>query len=180
MALYRKINPTGIDTQIDLLQNRMYTYLSDLWSNFESYPRVYKNIKKDSKQRTYIVPEFAETNKEYKEVLFNDNYNCLSFWLKSDETDSDEVMNLSTSVSVVFSCDLNKLYPNIPHRADEEMKSDIIKAFKKYPSHFTLTRISDGVDNAYKEFETSKVVFSNIAPRHVVRFDFDINYKYEC
>lgn len=176
MSLIRKTNPVGVDLIIDRFQAKLWSSLG--WTDWNSYPRAYKNLKKDENNSSYLVPEYAETKLDYKELFYDDKITATSFFIKSDESTNSENL-IQTSISLIIACDLNKLYPTIPHRADEELKKDVIGISNKFPQ-VHLTSCVEGLSNVYSEFNQDKITWSDISPRHVVRFNYDVNYVICC
>ena len=180
--LIQKIDPVSIDKKIAVMQDRLYSSLVDQFGDtWLCYPRCYRNRRKDS-NGAYYTAEHVVTKTDYKSVLFNDNVNMLSFFLKDDTVEETSNGIITSKVSVIFSCNLNNLFPTVPHRADEELKVLInsVIGYGKFSRGWTLTSIEDGLDNVYKEFKRDNVEWSNIAPRHLVRFNFNVEYCLGC
>lgn len=181
MSLVQKISPVGIDTSIDTLQVELFNHLTNiaLWTEYESYPRAYKNPLGDN-----TIPEVATDDEEYKEVLFDDNFRVTSFFLTEDNATSNSDGVFNQRVSVIFQGILTKLYPLITtHRADAEMLDDVIKAFEK--TNYIVTNIITGVDNVYSDLDLRNklkehINLTDMSQFHVLRVDFDVQYTYNC
>jgi hypothetical protein len=181
MSLVAKISPVGIDTTINDVQQGLYDYLTTigLWSSYESYHRAYKNPLGEN-----TIPEAYIGNNEYKEILFDDKFNATSFFLISDNSPATGDDNVFTqTVSIIYQCKLDKLYPVIDHRADAEMQDDVLKAFNEID--YNVTNIIIGVDNVYSDLDLrtrlkEEVGLTDISNFHVVRFDFEVQYIYDC
>lgn len=179
--LYRKTSPVGLDKKIDFFQSRMFSKLESLFTaDWKCYPRCYVNKKKNPDGEEYFIPEYGKTSLEYQDVLFDDKTPMLSFFIKGDTITQTNLIETAT-VSLIMSCNLNTIYPTIPHRADEELKRNIVLATRDIDSTcFKLESIDDGIDNVYSEFRNDNVLWSNISPRHIVRFNFTVRYEYTC
>jgi len=180
MSLVQKISPVGIDKTIDTVQVGLYNYLTTtaLWSLYESYHRAYKNPLGEN-----TIPEAYTIDNEYKEVLFDDKFNVTSFFLISDNTPSGVDNIFTQTVSVIFQGILPKLYPVINHRADAEMQDDIMKAFDFID--YDVSNIIIGVDNVYSDLDLrarlrEEIELTDMSDFHVVRFDFEVKYEYDC
>lgn len=181
MSLVRKISPVGIDTSIDEVQVDLYNHLTNnaLWTEYESYPRAYKNPLGDN-----TIPEVAVDDEEYQEVLFDDKFRATSFFLTEDNTSANGDGVFSQRVSIIFQGILTKLYPLITtHRADAEMLDDIIRAFEN--TNFTINNIITGVDNVYSDLDLRNklkehIELTDMSAFHVLRIDFDVQYTYDC
>ena len=179
MAVKRKISPVGIDVIIDGLQNYLYTNLLDKgWTSYESYPRAYKNETKEGN----IIPEFYTKEGEYEEVYFDDAFNATSFFLTRDTSELASESNYTTDVKIIFQVKLNKLYPSITHRADEEMHKDVMLLLEKnpYTDGFVIKKTT-GIKKVYNDEGLEKTnEFEDMSNYHVVKFDLKINYRYNC
>ena len=178
MSLVRKTLPVGIDIVIDGLQEELYTGLTAKgWTDYESYPRAYKNETRDG-----LIPEIYTRNGEYEEVYFDDAFNANSFWLTEDVIDQENDPNYVIDLKVIFQVKLDKLYPSIAHRADEEMHRDVSLilddsiVLERYN-----TKITTGIKKIYSdEGLISTKGFEDISHYHVVKFDVKAVYAYEC
>lgn len=178
MALNRKDNPTGIDKLIDRWQKIHYDGVVDGrgWINYESYARVYRDIKDDK-----INPLDFTTNSDYKKVLMNDKFNVTSFFLVSNVSDESEGMT-SATISLIIQGDLAKLFPLSPHRFDEELINDVKASNRNLDGRFKSSGIVRGIDDVYAGFDTEAIKkgLHDRQPYNVVRFDMDVKYQYAC
>lgn len=176
MSLILKTNAVGIDAEIDRLQNRLFDLLSDDIVNWDCNHRIYE-IPKDGK----MTPHRYKSNDEYDEVFMNDNFACTSFFMVGSESDVSDG-NPRFDVSIIFQTLLNKVFPDIVHRADEEMKSLVYNAINKTVYRDQLVKITTGIDGVYREFDKSQIELNDMSKYHVMRFDFkNIGYSpLEC
>ena len=170
--LIRKTDPKGIDISIDRLQD--YVYNNYTASEYESYPRAYKNNRGDGG----IIPEVYTSNGDYKETFFDDRFEISSFWLVDDNSSVDELT--TTTISVIFQVNIAELYPSITHRADEEFIRDMYNILYDNPWSYKITGISRGIENVYSEFDTSQVQWDDMSDFFVCRFDLEVEYQYYC
>lgn len=178
MAINRKINPVGIDVSIDEIQLLLYNeLLLKGWTNYESYHRVYKNESEKG-----VIPEVYKSDGNYEEVYFNDNFNATSFFITDDEYSQKKDASYTSNVKVIFQVKLNKLYPNITHRADEEMHRDVARIIEQsFQVVGKDTVITTGMKKIYKdEGLISTTAYEDMSYYHVVKFDFTIRFEYEC
>lgn len=176
--LIQKSNPIGVDKVVDRLQVAIYNFLISTYSftEYESYPRCYKNYKDGN-----VIPEMYNLNGNYSEVLFDDKFNLTSFFLVSDESDRENVDIVSQDVSIIFQGLLNKLFPAIAHRADEELKAAIYNALVACGQEDYLTSIETGVDKVYGDLRLlgdleNRVRLDDISNFNVIRFNLKVNY----
>lgn len=175
MALVTKTNPIGIDFVVDVFNGRLFTELSKVWTDYQSYPRSYKNPSGNN-----VIPEHYLGENEYKEVLFDDKFNVTSFFLSGDERTIDD-FRLSQTLSVIFQADISKLYPAVTHRADEEMHADILAAFEAIEQQENITSLVNGINNVYGGLNiTGKlkdlVELDDMSNLHFVKVDFTVLY----
>ena len=172
--IHLKQDAVGIDNAIQSLQQYLYSKLVSFGiANYESYGRVYKNGKNGK-----LIPERYDENREYEEVLFNDKYDMTSFFAIADVTQFDE--KPKNTVSIIFQLKLDKVFPLISHRADEEFINLIIVLLEKSPKKVNIKSIARGIDQVYKEFDKTKIKFTDMQDFNVVRFDIELNYEYSC
>jgi hypothetical protein len=169
--IIQKTNPVGLDAEVQRLQTNLYNTLG--WSNYISYPLVYK-----TESEYGIRPELNIDGKNYKEVLYNDKQNATSFFISDDITDYNKTRTVN--VSLIVQGNAKKLYPMIDHYADNEMQEDLIEAIRRTNSGFVLNTIERGIANVYREFDKELIKYSDIAPKHVIRFNFTISYGFDC
>lgn len=179
--LVTKTNPTGIDNAIQKLQAYLYGRLITSWnltsdeSKYECYGRCYKN-KKDN---GYIAELFTGGN-EYREAYWNDNLSVLSFFSVSDKVEAELGSN-KTSVSIILFVNLVKLKPTITHRADEEVRQDVIRSIGANLYGFHYQGYETGIENVLREYPGSrrdeglKVV--DFQPVHSFRINLSLIYK---
>lgn len=178
MSLVKKTLPVGIDIVIDGLQEELYTGLTAKgWTDYESYPRTYKNETKEG-----LIPETYTDKGEYKEVYFDDKFNATSFWIAEDVKTQDNDPRFKVNIKVIFQVKLNKLYPTITHRADEEMHKDISSILgNSYVVDRYNTKITTGIKKIYNdEGLISTKGFEDMSNYHVVKFDIGVDYAFAC
>lgn len=180
MSLVTKISPVGIDKAIDRIQRNLFSYLTTTagWTNYESYPRAYKNPKGND-----TIPEVYVGNNDYQEVFFDDKFNVTSFFLVEDTVTNNNVVGdepqYTQGISIIFQATLPELYPSISHRADAEMHDDIFKAFDSFFKE--VNSVSTGINNVYSDVTVlDSIQFTDMSDFHVVKFDTTIDYLYNC
>ncbi len=176
MGLISKRDPIGIDYVVDVIQSGLYTELCKVWTGYQSYPRSYKNPDGNN-----TIPEHYVGENEYVEVLLDDNHSVSSFFLTSDSRSADNFV-FEQSVSVIFQADLKELYPNITHRADEEMHKDITNAVESINQDESLVDLVTGVNNVYSELNLvgrlkELVKMDDMSNLHVVKISLLVHYS---
>ena len=151
--IYTKANPVGIDKPIQMLQESLYTKLTDAFScDVTAYGRAYVDNKNGS------VKPLAYVETDYKELLTDDRINGLHFFFIEDDT-ADVVLRTcmsDTEVDIIFIIDdLTKVRGDITHYADEEIKEQI-KSFVK--SWYKIISVTKG-EKALDGFDISQLQF---------------------
>jgi len=181
MATVLKTDPVGLDVFLNSMQISLFNFLTtdDIkvpWTKYESFHRAYKNPKNG-----LMIPEIYTADGEYKDILFNDEFNVTSFFL-ADDTRTDDLEIITQRISIIFQGKLDKLYPLIDHRADEEMNFDILNAVKAFPPmrDKDITMVT-GIRNVYAELNLNNLVdFDDMSKFHVVKVDVDATYYSGC
>lgn len=183
MATVLKTDPKGIDFIIDSLQKKTFTELTAVggigWTDYESYHRAYKNPQSGS-----TIPEIYTTSGNYLEVLFDDTFSATSFVLSEDSRTKIDHEVYAQDISIIFQAQLDKLYPSIDHRADEEMHADIVTAINAAGFQKDITEVTTGVSNVYSELSltgdlSSLVSLDDMSFFHVVKVDLTITYGFD-
>lgn len=171
--LYLKEKPTGIDIPIQNLQQRLYDHLRKTWglseSDYNSFGRVYRN----RTERRY-VPEAYIGNGEYQETFIDDRFPVTSFF-SVGETVNNNMGTMKAAVSLVFCVDLNRIKPDIKHRADEEVHFDVWGLCDMFMR--SRDSIVTGIDNVFREFPGARIKFDDIHPFHCFRINLSVMYK---
>ena len=171
-TIKRKTNPVGIDVVIDEFQSKLSTLFSGV--DWVIYPRIYPNPKKVSLRSK--VPEFFEDS-EYLETFMDDRHELTSFFLVSSERPySNGIFKADISLVCQVS-DLKGMFPSIPHRADEEFNRTIIQRLRNMYEYLGMTT---EVQNVYREFDKEEVRLDDMNRFYVVRFNFNVDYYYNC
>jgi hypothetical protein len=181
MSINSKIAPVGIDYEIDRMQAHFALKLAHLTSNSEWYPRIYP-IPTEGRTTTQ-APYHFESEKDYKEVFFNDEKDLTCFFLVAPQVPYDYVKGQYTrKVSMVFQANLANLYQGVLHRADEEFHMSIHNAWNLSPikKMWKIESMETELDNVFREFDRTKINLTDMQPRHVVRFNFEVTYTPKC
>lgn len=165
-----RTNPVGIDTEIERIARKLYDKLC--WKNFDSYGRVDLHTKEAK-----VVPMYyIEEAQDYKEVLTDDKLSGHFFFVENENTTYGKQL-LRTDVDIYFMLDLQKLKPEIPHRADEEVRMEILEVVKTnrffIDNEFTVQK---GI-NVLSNFEHDLV---DLQPYHFLKVSGKISYKFKC
>ncbi len=183
MALNEKDTPVGLDLEMNKIQTLAYNYLTTNscvkgdFSSYESYHRVYKNETKKG-----VIAETFLTGNDYKDVFMDDSVSVSSFMIADDDIIDLTPTRKQRTVSIIFQINLTKVYPNIPHRADQEFHNEVSNALAGLRKPTKKTGAKVGINNVYSEFEVKQLKdkFHDMQPYHVFRQDFEVQYDYDC
>lgn len=157
--IHLKTNPIGIDAEIQGIQEYLYEKLND-W-NLEAFGRAEIIDKK---------PRVFYKKNDYKEVLFlNETSNGKFFFVDSEKTKLEEGF-LVTDVDLYFLLDVKKIKPNVNHRADEEIRVEILNYLQKKYKEIDITKGQKVLSN----FETK---LNDMQPYHFLKFSFEVKYQ---
>lgn len=179
--LIQKTNPAGVDVSLQKFQAFIHSRLLAAWeietentSVYECYGRASRNKTSDG----YIAEVFKQAN-SYKEVYLNKALHASSFFGLGARV-NNENGTCTTDVHLVFFTDLEKLKPSIAHRADEEVRKDVLNACTDGLYGFTLESVETGVENALREYPGSRrderLVYADMHPYHCFRLNFSLTY----
>lgn len=180
MALVQKISPIDVDSIIDTHQAYLFSQISISGltnsTEWESMPRVYKNPWKRGK-----LPELYLGGGEYREVFYDDRFKMTSFYVVGDTRSIGEGL-VQVDISLIVQADIEKIYPSISHRADEELNNVFVSASEHFSGadEFTLNGVVNGVENVYSEFLTDGVKLDDMSNQYVVRFNYEAQYIPQC
>lgn len=169
-----KVNPVGIDRTVQHLQTGLHKLLVAAWgitandSVYRCYGRVYRN-----RRDLGYVAEVFKGQKDYEEVYWNDNLSALSFFTVSDRQEYQKGES-KTAAAAIFFVNLSKLKPTIAHRADEEVRQDVIKFFQSQ-----MISLETGIDNVLREFPVTRdrLIAADMQPVHCFRVNLMLKYK---
>ena len=120
MANYTKENPVGLDLVVDVIQKKLYNKLSSLWNvKLEGYPRCYE-IKRSKK----TTIEHYIGKGEYKSLISSDENKF--FFIVKDNIRQVSFTTYNAVIELFFIVNVQDCKPSIKHRADEEVRSDVI------------------------------------------------------
>ena len=115
---------TGVDLPVSRLRN---LFANHLWQipgiRHEYYAVAYRN--RDD-QGNLIAELFTgkETGRDYKECMFTDKTDVLCFFDVEDQVSNlDE--RAQVGVNIIFAVNLQRVYPTIQYRANEEAYRDV-------------------------------------------------------
>jgi hypothetical protein len=166
--------PQGLDRPLQDMQNH---FIKSLWPNVLAVKKSF-NHRVFVKNSAVLKPEIFD-GKDYKDVRFDDSLTALSWFDVSNQTNTFSNSTGVNEVGIVFIVNLEKLYPQLSHRAVEEVHYDVIKIINKMPREFKINSIVSGLD-AYGDYDITQLKGANIQPFHVFRINCDVLFTLNC
>lgn len=170
-----KTDPVGIDRVIDRIQKAIYAPLLASWETLDVYGRVYKNQKKKGVQL-----EVYNSNGDYDKILFSEGNKV--FFVQGDSPKS-RIGTMENDLWVISILDLDKVRPDITHRADEEVHSDMLNALYTEIKIEDVDSLEYGMENLKKVVEDTLSFgdfdHSDIHPYHVFMVKLKVKYYLE-
>lgn len=153
--IHLKINPVGIDTPIQRMQQSLYDKLLASWNcDIHAYGRVYLDDKEGS-----IIPKAYLKSGEYRNVLADDTIKGAHFFFVENE-ESELMPNTclaTTDIDLILIVDdLKNVKSDIIHYADEEIKEEVksyLKGFCRFKSATKGKDALSGFDISKKHFK---------------------------
>lgn len=176
---YVKESPTGIDIHIQKLQRFLFSELKKTWGItndvfFDCYGRAYRNQVKDG-----FIPEAYIGNKEYREILFDDNRKAITFFGVGENIRYNHG-TATAPVYLIVMVNLAQIKGGIT-RADEETHVDVQKLLQPGRSGFEMLEFLTGIENVFKEYSGWRakdgMKYRDMQPFHCFRINLSLTYN---
>lgn len=162
-----KENPTGLDAEIHKIQVKLYDKLTRLWGcNLQGYPRCYS-----LKRQTKKTIEHYIGKGEYESLIFAERNKF--FFLADNDYIQESSNHFMTKIDLYFIVNLEDVQPYKEHRADEEVRRDIINILLSCGSVKTNIKIVTGIDSIFMGFERNNI--NDIHPYYYFKAIVEIN-----
>lgn len=173
--LIQKTNPAGIDSIVDFIQVKLDANAVISGVAYDNLPRAYKN---PAKNETGFIPELYIGNGNYTETLMNDKVILTSFFIAPDSRNfTQEIVG---DLSLIVQCsNLGTVFPNIAHRADEELIHLFLNVLLPIKA-VQILNIETSIDVVFREFERRQIKFVDMGRFFVFRINMNTHYAVEC
>lgn len=166
MANHTKIDPVGLDAVIGKIQTRLYNKLSAVWSaKIEGYPRCY-----EVKRNKLTTIEHFLTENEYESLIHSDN-NKFFFIVKKDIRQVS-FTTYNAMIELFFILNVRECKPSVKHRADEEVRNDVILALSGIGAADSLKTIIIDTPSVFQGYDFS--LLNDMQPFHCFKVEFEI------
>jgi hypothetical protein len=171
-----KNNPIGMDYYIQQAQSRLYDELCRVWgtTDYNCYGRVDRIKDTNGAYSAYVTGADGKLTDAYWDA----SKKAVSFFGVSGPIQHmGGKANHRADIHLVFFVNLKSLKPGITHRADEEVRLDVLNALgeKSYGLEYKSTEL--WIENALKEYGGSKaryLQFFDIADTHIFRLNYTL------
>lgn len=157
MAINLKNSTTVLDGYIQSLQKFLYKKLKATWPvddvNFESYGRAYRNGGERGYVPEVFVSNTAPNNTVYKPVKFEKDKMKAMFFFDLDDQQTYKEGTETVKIFIIFITNIALLKPDLPHRADEEVKNDVRKICSLGLYQLGFIGEESGFKNVFKRFD---------------------------
>lgn len=178
--LIRRDNPKGIHIAVQKLQSVLHTALLSAWGISEDAYHCHELCNRNpSLDGGYTAEVYNSTTGNYDEVYWDDALSAVSFFgmgPKITRRLQDEV-----PVHLVFFVDLKKLKPSIAHRADEEVRLDVLRAVGKDLHGFRYDGLELYLENVLREYPGTRasegLKYIDMTPTHIFRLNYTLTFK---
>lgn len=157
--IHLKYNPVGVDIEIKTLQEYLERKLSS-W-NIDIFGRVEEYGDK--------LMVFYKKNDYLPILKFNPKTNGRVFFLDSNDTSLKDGF-YTTKLDIYFLLNVVKIKPDVTHRADEEIRMEILKVLE---IKFNEIEIEKG-QKVVSGFNTK---LKDLQPYHFLKFTVSVSYQ---
>lgn len=169
MALFLKDIPVGIDVAIHKAQKKLHDALDLSWSGLECYPRCYVI----EAEQGCTIAHFVGHN-DYEPVIHSDKSKC--FFVVKPQVKHVGGDIFIAEVELFFIVDLAKAKSTIDHRADEEVRVEVLNVLNMIPSVYVIDIITKQ-EVVFKDYVYNDI--DDMQPHHcfkiTLKFEYDIN-----
>lgn len=167
MANNLKTSPIGLDAIIAKIQTKLYDKLTALWGvALEGYPRCYE-IKRDKK---VTIEHFISAN-DYVSLIHVDKNKF--FFLSKQDYKQNSNTTYDTEIELYFIVNLKECKASINHRADEEIRLDVMNVLSTIGNIGIDTKITTNIDDVFKGYDFR--VTDDMQPYHCFKITMSIN-----
>lgn len=168
-----KTNPIGIDAIIDGVQKAMYE-LGTFWNiELEGYPRCYIL----NKENGQTVEAYIGDNEYSKPLSFAEGNKF--FFVAPNDIEYVSNMFVTTNIELYFILNTVECKPTINHRADEEVRNDVLRELERIPTIKTI-RVLWQIDKVFNRFRNKQSrsydydTATDIHPYHAFKIELEL------
>jgi len=150
MANLLKTNPIGLDAIIDQIQKKVYELGgATKWNTtLQGYPRCYI-MQNESKQKT--IEAFLE-GKDFSGTLIFSEGNKF-FFVAPNDIVKESGNYYTTELEMFVIVNLEECKPSIAHRADEEVRADVLNMLNQIPA-VKVQKVVINIDRVFNRYNS--------------------------
>jgi len=142
-----KTNPVGIDVVIDNIQRKIYE-LKDLWEvELNGYPRCQILVREGKK----TIEAYLGDNEYSGSLIFAEENKF--FILAGESIEHISNTYYKTTIEIYFILNLDEIYPSVEHRADEEVRVDVLNVLNTIPC-INVSTVEHNSDKVFARFNS--------------------------
>jgi len=164
--LFSKEFPVGIDIPIDKVQKKLHAAFNEAWGGLECYPRCYVY---DTEQGCTIA-HFLN-NLDYEPVIHSDKTKC--FFVLKPEMKHIGGNYYTAELELFFIVNLVEAKEAIEHRADEEVRRDVLNVLNMIPS-INVKSVMFNQEVIFKDYAYS--IIDDLQPNHCFKITLALEY----
>lgn len=177
--LVLKTKPVGLDAIVQRFQTALHDKLVRVWGLstdelkklYVAHGRCYRNKTADG-----YKAEVYTGGSEYGDPLWDDTLRAISFVGVSQTIQATD----TSKAHLAFFVDVAKIYPAITHRADEEIRRDVLQAIGANLGGFKVESIETGIDRVLAEYSATKKLLEAKMDMHPVHcFRVNLSFAYD-
>lgn len=175
---YTTSTTVGIDTSIKSIQTEIYDDLVVRWlDDIDGYGRVYRT---DTDKG--VVPRYYVSEKDYKDVYYNDNKSGQFFFLTDEDSSTEDQEVYYNDIKIVFMVNLTKILGT--GRQDEKARTDVVTLLRSISDNrFEITGIETGIKNVFRGLDSEKINKADTQPLHTfcvkIKLSYYIPHKFD-
>lgn len=176
--LVTKTDPVGIDAKLQDLQIELHDRLLTRWKIGDGEYKACGRCYRKPGDNGYIAAGHV-SGEEYEEMRLEDSsLKAFSFFGQSSTVGFNQWEK--TDVHLVFFVNLRALKPTIEHRADEEVRKDVITLFSPALYGFAYNGFEIYLENVLREYpgsrRDSRLSIVDMHPYHCFRINLKVQY----
>lgn len=140
-----KENPVGLDALIHDVQTQVYS-LATTWNiDLTGYPRCY--ILEHNGKKT--IESYLGDSEYSRSLIFSEENKF--FFLNPEDVEKVGSNLYKTQIELYFIVNLEECKPNVTHRADEEVRNDVLSELSKLPN-VKIVKVVHNNDRVFARF----------------------------
>lgn len=148
-------NPIGIDAIVHKIQTEIFK-LKDTWGvsgegvELLGFPRCYI-LQNDENKKT--IEAYLDNDKDYSGTLIFAEKNKFFFILPND-IEKQSALYYTTEIELFVIVNTKECKPDITHRADEEVRADVLRVLERLSSIIKVNKVIINIDRVFNRYNS--------------------------